>query len=145
MTLHLTQSLLERIAEHARDAYPGECCGLLLGLRRDGQRIIHEVINADNAVGRARAAQRYEIAGQAYLHADRHARARGWDVLGIYHSHPDAPPIPSRTDLAEAWPEYVYLIVHVADGTPGAARAWTLGDDRFDELPLTVAAGERPP
>ena len=136
MTLRLTPSLLDRIAEHARDAYPGECCGFMLGVRREGQRIIHEIIEADNAVGRARAAQRYEIAGRSYLHADRHARAHGWDVVGIYHSHPDAPPTPSRTDLAEAWSEYVYLIIPVAEGTPGTARAWTLGDNRFDELPI---------
>ncbi len=45
------------------------------------------------------------------LRGEREARARGLDVVGIYHSHPDCPAVPSQFDLDHAWPVYSYIIV----------------------------------
>ncbi len=56
-------------------------------------------------------------------------------VLGFYHSHPDAPPLPSETDRELAWPWYHYVIIRVAAGEPEETRAWELDADtgRFEE------------
>ena len=59
----------------------------------------------------------------------------GARVLGFYHSHPDALPLPSETDRELAWPWYLYVIIRVAAGEPEETRAWELDVDsgRFEE------------
>ena len=64
----------------------------------------------------------------------------GWDLCGIFHSHPAGPPVPSATDLAQAYyPEAVYLILAPAGGGEWGLRGFWLSDDRVAEVPLTVA------
>jgi proteasome lid subunit RPN8/RPN11 len=44
----------------------------------------------------------------------------GWELSGIFHSHPHGPPVPSPSDVAQAYyPEAVYLIC-----APDARGAW---------------------
>jgi proteasome lid subunit RPN8/RPN11 len=62
--------------------------------------------------------------------ADRAAEARGLDVVGWYHSHPDHPARPSEYDREHAWPWYSYIIVSVAKGVAGEMTSWRLQDDR---------------
>jgi proteasome lid subunit RPN8/RPN11 len=39
-------------------------------------------------------------------------KSRGEDLVGIYHSHPSAPPYPSSGDIANAnYPDVNYMIV----------------------------------
>ncbi len=121
------------IEQHGRETYPHECCGALLG---EGDRIvaIHPLSNVTTEGPR----RRFRIDDQDYLTAERQASAAGLSLLGFYHSHPDHPAAPSQYDLDHAWPTFVYPIVSVMAGTPGALRAWALKADRsaFDERPI---------
>jgi proteasome lid subunit RPN8/RPN11 len=56
------------------------------------------------------------------------------EIVGVYHSHPAGPPVPSPTDLAEAhYPEWIYVIVGL--GRPRAAvRMWSIVGGRADEV-----------
>ncbi len=125
-----------RVRNWAAAGYPGEACGLLIGKMVRGETWIHSVRRARNLEGE-RTATRYELDPQAFLAADRDARERNLDVVGFWHSHPDAPPVPSETDLSAAWPGYVYLIVSVEAGTAREMRAWSLKDGTFQEGALT--------
>lgn len=121
-----------RIREWAEADYPVEACGLLIGKRVGDEvwvRSVREAANLEND----RAATRYELDPQAFLAADRDARQMGFDVVGFWHSHPDAPPAPSDTDLAAAWPGYLYMIVSVETGTAKEMRVWSLTDGSFEE------------
>ena len=75
--------------------------------------------------------------------AEREAEERGLELVGIYHSHPDAPAVPSEYDREHAWPNSAYVIVSVEDGRAGGLRAWLLTEDRsrFDELGTFQAEG----
>jgi proteasome lid subunit RPN8/RPN11 len=132
---------LARVRECAEAAYPDECCGALIG---DGPgaaapaTIVGSLPLANEATrGRRRW---FSIGGDAVRAAERVATARGRELVGFYHSHPDHPAMPSRDDLAHAWPWYTYLIVSVDAAGAGALRAWTLRDDRtaFDEVDVIV-------
>lgn len=84
---------------------------------------------------------RYAVSGRSMLDGERYARSSGFDVVGYYHSHPDAPAVPSAYDLDHAtWPGVSYPIVSVRDGVAAAFRSWTLTDDRsaFVEEPLRI-------
>src|SRR3989449_8770122 len=62
------------------------------------------------------------------LRADDAARKRGLDLIGIYHSHPNHPAVPSEFDRSRATPWYSYVILSIVDREPQELAAW-----RFDE------------
>ncbi|MBI5431907.1 MAG: M67 family metallopeptidase [Planctomycetes bacterium] len=106
------RELRARLEAWARESYPLEACGLLLG-RREGERV--EVVDArryPNAV-RERAHERFELAPPDLMAADREARELGLSLVGTWHSHPDRPATPSALDRAAAWPDGVQAIVSI--------------------------------
>ena len=115
---------------HAERIYPHECCGFLLGRVGDGLRVVEQVEPATNGRGEEERYNRFTITPEAYLGAEKAARQAGLDVLGFYHSHPDAPARPSAYDLEHAWPWYSYVIVAVREGAAEQMTSWVLEDDR---------------
>jgi desampylase len=112
---------------HCLEALPLEGCGLLLGRRDEATAEVTEILPAANTLA---SPDRYEIAPETVLAADRRARESGRLLLGAWHSHPGGPPVPSDTDRAEAWPDWCYLIVGLADPGQPQLRAWRLlGED----------------
>lgn len=71
---------------------------------------------------------RYAIAPQVMLQAQKQARDRKLNIIGIYHSHTDNPAIPSEYDRQLAWQEYSYIIASVQNGKAGDMKSWTLDD-----------------
>jgi len=71
---------------------------------------------------------RYLLEPRKLADLERVVVRRGLVVLGYFHSHPTSSPVPSRTDLVEAWPGYSYLI-QPAEGSP---RAWRLAANEKD-------------
>jgi proteasome lid subunit RPN8/RPN11 len=61
-------------------------------------------------------------------------------VVGVYHSHPSAPAVPSSTDLEHATSaEYLYVIVSLAGERVGdEVRAYRLVGERFERVDLVV-------
>lgn len=134
------------IRAHGERAFPHECCGFMLGRDEGEKRVIVRVEPALNTRGEEELHNRFEISPEAFMRADKAARAAKLDVLGFYHSHPDAPARPSQYDLDRAWPVYSYVIVAVAAGSAAAMTSWVLRDDRsgFDEQPIVIAKGNDP-
>lgn len=126
------------VAAEAARTYPAECCGLLFGTGDE----VAEARPLDNAEDEARRPKAYLLPPGAYRRAEQEARDRGLEVVGVFHSHPDHVAEPSNTDLAEAWPGWLYVIVPVEEGRAGVARAWRLRGDRsgFDPVDLIHVA-----
>jgi proteasome lid subunit RPN8/RPN11 len=59
---------------------------------------------------------RYEIRPEDLLAADRDARKRGLDIVGIFHSHPDCPAYFSKTDLENSCPWYSFVVLSIQKG-----------------------------
>ena len=134
MPLQLTTEQDAAIRAHAVQDYPHECCGFLVG-RADGESVavVRTVPAANTRDDSPR--NRFEIDPGELVKTDRAARADGLGVIGFYHSHPDAPAMPSEFDREHAWPGYCYVIVSVRQGQPQEMRNWLLRDDRtrFEE------------
>ena len=126
MTIEISQPVLQAVHEHARAAYPEEGCGFLLGHSGTPRRI-EESRRARNAATENRA-RRYMIDPLELLHADDDARKKGLELIGIYHSHPDHPAVPSEYDRSRAASWLSYVIVSVVDRVPKDVTAW-----QFDE------------
>ncbi len=140
--LYLDHKLAQEIRAHGGEAYPHECCGALLG-RADGDgrkqvEELHALVNRREDSPR----NRFLVTPEDYRAAEKAARARGLEIVGWYHSHPDHPARPSEFDREHAWPTYSYVIVAVADRQPGEIASWTLRDDRSQFDPETVVVAE---
>lgn len=129
------------IQAHGEATYPDECCGLMLGRLVQGDKHILELLPAENARKESDRHNRFLISPRTMFEAEKRAREKGMEVLGFYHSHPDAEARPSRFDLDHAWPFYSYLIVSVSGGRAGDMTCWRLADDRSRFGPEEIEAG----
>lgn len=131
--LRLTESARAALVAHAAGAAPREACGFLLGPAG-------EDACADTAVPSANLAppgvvDAFELDTALHLRLQREARAAGRRIVGVYHSHPASPPLPSRRDRDGAYDHgLVWLIV----GPEGVCRAWWPGPDGFREACIEV-------
>jgi proteasome lid subunit RPN8/RPN11 len=136
----LTPDVVAGIQDHGREAYPHECCGALIGT---GRQVVvrHPLPNTTDEGPR----RRFLVRPSDYRAAEQEADARGLELLGFYHSHPDHPARPSQYDLDHAWPSFSYVIVSVVEGTARDMTSWRLRGDRsaFDEEPIHLPAGTR--
>ena len=100
---------------HARASYPNECCGAMLGSTDGETKLVRESIALQNAFEGAQAA-RYELRPEDLLAADKAARQRHMDLIGIYHSHPDCDAYFSTTDLQNSCPWYSFVVLSIQKG-----------------------------
>jgi len=135
--LSIPAGLLDRIRSHGRDAYPLECCGLLLGRADANGKLVIDLRPMQNS-REDTPERRYLIAPEDMLEAEKEAREQGVDIVGVYHSHPDHPARPSEFDREHAVPWYSYIIVSVEKGRPQDLTSWVLREDRsaFDSEEL---------
>jgi proteasome lid subunit RPN8/RPN11 len=144
--LMLNETLHDAIKAHGAASYPYEGCGLLLGSAGEEGNIVEGICPLPNAWPvEAEKVERFRIDENQWRDVELEAMADGLDVIGIFHSHPDHPPIASPRDLAWAsWPGYSYLITEVRDGRPTNSRSWQLAADRsgFLEEEILVESGE---
>ena len=112
-----------QMVEHARATYPNECCGAMIGSVDDGQKLVRVALPLANAYEGAQQA-RYELRPEDLLHADREARGRNMDLVGIYHSHPDCGAYFSETDLKNSCPWYSFVVLSIQKGEFDHANSW---------------------
>ncbi|MBN8564029.1 MAG: M67 family metallopeptidase [Leptolyngbya sp. UWPOB_LEPTO1] len=132
MILRLNAQHIMSIRAHAERTYPEECCGLLLGKSDPTGKTVMEVKATKNGWNDDQndltKMRRYEIAPAEMLAVMQEARSHNLEIIGIYHSHPNHPAIPSECDRAAAWSQYSYAIVSVLNGTSADLQSWSLDD-----------------
>ena len=129
----IEQSPLEKMYADALQSFPDECCGFFFGKDLDDERLISEILVVNNSKeGDKR--RRFEISPKDYLDAERYADENGVQLLGVYHSHPNHPAIPSEHDRVAAQPYFSYIIISVKDNQIADIRSWQLNDEfQFEE------------
>ncbi len=143
--LKLYSHHFQAIQAHAESTYPEECCGLILGKLSSGTKTLIDVIPTENswdteafdafqaiegsAALESSKRSRFSIAPDVMLKAQKDARDRNLNIIGIYHSHPDHPAVPSEFDRAIAWQQYSYIIVSVQQGKACDLKSWSLDDN----------------
>ncbi len=139
LTLRIPNRLLQKIEQHALQAFPEECCGFLIGNPTGGRRNVIEVVPSQNLAISNRK-QRYTVDPLEFSRLDAKLEGSGKEVLGFYHSHPNTPAKPSHYDLEYAWQIYSYLIVSVAKNRALEIASWTLSKNskQFEREHLTT-------
>lgn len=121
--LHLSTTAKQELMFHAEGAYPSECAGLLAGDLASGT-IAHVLLLPAQVTPTS-----FVVDPLVYLRGEDTARAMGLDILGIFHSHPDAAPVPSAADLIGAagvspGAQFVFVIQQVVAGRATHVRCW---------------------
>ncbi|HLA25397.1 MAG TPA: pyridoxal-phosphate dependent enzyme [bacterium] len=129
----LARDQLASVLAQAREEAPLECCGLLLG----GGRRVERVFRGTNI---DRSPVTYNMDPQELFQAHREMEALGLDLVAIYHSHPRTRAFPSSTDVVKAtYPDAVYVIVSLQDGSTPDVRAFRIRDGGITEGTVIVA------
>lgn len=137
MTIAFPAAIEAALCEHARCGAPEEVVGVLAGSHSDTDSTVRRAYRAKNAAAEPRT--RYEIAPDEEIELLERIDADSLDCVGFYHSHPDSPPKPSRTDSRlAAWPGYSYVIVSLA--REGAQiESWRWRGDRFEREDVRIS------
>ena len=140
MAVKLTSGLQKRIFEQMEGAYPNEGGGFLLGETNGDSIVIKEITQVNNVFEEEEQYHRYAMTPQDWMRLEDEADEKGLSLIGYYHSHPNAPAIPSEYDRDHALPNFVYVITSVKEGSAVDMRVWKLKADRsaFDSEPLVV-------
>jgi proteasome lid subunit RPN8/RPN11 len=113
----------EEMVAHAEATYPNECCGAMLGSAGGDRKQVRVALRLDNAAVGSQQAY-YELRPEDLLRADREARERKMDLIGIYHSHPDCDAYFSQTDLKNSCPWYSFVVMSIRKGRFDHANSW---------------------
>ena len=132
--MRISQDLIDEIVAHSRDDLLNECCGLIGG--NDGEMTsVHRARNA------AATWLRYEVHPSDQFRIMERLEENGEDLVGIYHSHTKSEAYPSQTDinLADGWPDPLYLICSLEHPDDPVVRAFAIRDGAVEEVELDVA------
>lgn len=125
--LRIVDDQLARVRAHAEQGYPHEVCGILAGSRQ--RHLVTEVVPLTNE--RADSPRnRYRVSGLTMMRAEQDVEARGLEIVGYYHSHPDHPSRYSDYDRDHALPNMSYPILSVQKGRVAHVASWRLAEDR---------------
>ncbi len=130
MPARIAYTAAREIAEHAAREAPKEACGLLAG--RSGH--ISHSLPVRNLAPRPEA--QFELDPREELIALKAIDKRGLELLGAYHSHPDAPPIPSGEDIAGAVDDGLLQLILSLDRSAPRLKIWRIGDGRVTPVEL---------
>lgn len=115
---------------HVDAQAPLEACGLLAGLDSKVESVIEVANQAQSAV-------QFVMEPIGQLKAFEWMESNGMELIGIFHSHPAGPEIPSPTDIKEAAYDVVNVILARVDDQ-WRARGFWIEDGTFKEVLLQI-------
>jgi len=128
--------VLKQISDHVEDSYPEEGTGFLIGVQGE----VRSILPLSNAREDEARHNRFLITPKDYLRAEIEADSLGLSLIGVFHSHPDCPNVPSEYDREWAQPFFSYMITRVDQGRAVDHRSWRLVEDRskYDEEEIEI-------
>ncbi|NMC13136.1 MAG: M67 family metallopeptidase [Chloroflexi bacterium] len=121
----------DKMQAHVAHNYPIEACGLLAGVNTK----VFSVFPVTNSLN---SQTRYRMDAQEQLSIFLTIEKRNWDLLGIYHSHPNGPPYPSRTDIDEAYYPGVAQLIWVLNDQIWTCHAFHIYDCKVSQIELII-------
>ena len=138
-SLSFEAAATDQLLKISETTYPYEGCGLLLGPFGSDKRVtrVIELKNVLKEEGGGKYDFRFDPSefAQAQLSAER----LDLDVVGIFHTHPDHPACPSKTDSSQPMlAGWASIIVSVGEGKVADVKAWwrNRDDEPFKEMLL---------
>lgn len=141
----LSVAELESIRAHAERAYPNESCGMVMQSSLGRVVLYGENVHEDPHVA-------YRLSPFDQVMILRHERT-GFELVAIYHSHPDAAAYFSGEDRKAAldakgrptYPGVTYVVTAVIEGAATITTAFRWSDDARDFLEVEMLDDARVP
>ncbi len=137
MKIKLKPADMKVIEAHALEAFPRECCGLLLGRFRDDAIEVTEVVKAENV---KESPVTFEADPEFVYRQYKRAEERGLELVGIYHSHPNLHAFVSTRDreIMQYWAGVAWLIIGVSAERALDRKAFVFKNGKIEELELVT-------
>lgn len=130
--LSLNRKQSEELIAHAKKELPNEACGILAG--RDGK--IEKIYRMTNA---EKSPEFFVMDSMEQLKVSKEIRSLGFEMLGIYHSHPHSQAYPSGKDVELAYaPDVSFVIVSLQDEDSPSIRSFKIIDGKITEEDLRI-------
>lgn len=135
--LYIEKKDYDKILKHATDGLPNEACGLIAGTADGEEKYVREVylltnIDASN--------EHFSMDPKEQFAVVKDARAKGYELLGNFHSHPESPSRPSEEDKRLAYDSRAnYLILSLEDREHPVLHAFLIDEHKnVTENPIVI-------
>jgi proteasome lid subunit RPN8/RPN11 len=136
MTVLVPAQVREAMVANAYACHPEESCGLLAGPEDGSIRMAYPLTNVLHSH------TNYTIDPTEHFRSLKHADRQGWDLIGVFHSHPHTQAYPSVTDVRLAVePDWLYVLVGMERFDDPAIRGFRIRDGEVTEETLTFEPG----
>ena len=105
----LTESQKLQLVEHAEKFNPNESCALLFGKENDEKVTVEEIFFANNI---EESPINFTISNEELLKGYKIAEEKNFEVVGIFHSHPNSEATPSTTDKKFMYSNPVVWVIY---------------------------------
>ena len=124
--LKLTGKIETEIRQAGAEAYPNECCGIMFGSEDGDDHAVKSLRPIVNARESGEQYHRFLITAEEMMRAELEARRLGLEIVGFYHSHPDAPARLSNEDIKGMIPDMTYVVVSALNGKRSEVNAYKI-------------------
>ncbi len=133
MKMVLKKEVFERMKAHSIREYPNEACGIIGGNGEMAKKV-YEMSNISQSPQTC-----YFMDPKEQLKVFKELRKEGLELVGIYHSHINAPAYPSKRDIELAnYPDVFYLILRLEEKEVKEIRAFKIKEGKIEEAELNV-------
>jgi proteasome lid subunit RPN8/RPN11 len=139
LSVTLPAALQDQIAREARAAFPGECCGLIEGLRSADH---FQATRLHPSRNRSDANDRFALDAADHVAAQIAARINGHALIGCYHSHPNGKPEPSSRDHEGASEEGFLWLIAATDGEEYRLACFVYREPGFEDVPMSALGAD---
>lgn len=135
--IELPEDIRDQLISYSVAGLPDEACGLLAGTNGDGRTVraerFYAMTNADHS------AMTYRLDPTEQLRVFNEIEDKGWELIGIFHSHTHTEAYPSETDRRQAfYPEAHYVLASLADRNNPVVRAFTITEGDVEEHEVRI-------
>lgn len=132
--IRIPQAIHDDLIVHAREGFPLEVCGVLGGVGEDISAI-YRMTNTDASN------EHFMMDPKEQFAVVKDLRAKGLEMLAIYHSHPETPARPSEEDIHLALtPGVSHVIISLADPQQPVVKSFKIDQGKVDPEPVEISS-----
>ena len=144
LSVCIEDAVLQEMTSLGESGYPEEVAGFLLGSSQANKVVVQHFVRLANAMQPEARHYSYQVSATDWQGGEATAKKLTLELVGIFHTHPDHPSLPSLFDLEFALPNFIYIIATIRQRSLTSMQAWKLCEDRsrFDSCLLQLEDAE---